>query len=340
LNLGLAEIKTTTDHTPYPKRFVCDNIDVEIRFLLENYGSADKFKFKIDRDSVDCLTPRRNKQVEEALTHFQRLSSWCERVRVYMAKLFNIYQQVNPGVFDFSSVNNNGIFVPVFALFEEIRPEVLSCTMFGDANLLLRQSSSTIDSKIVHLSNMCTSTNHIFSLSEATFTLICYHLEEISSSFSTGVDYIEHMIMRQVVAAIGKHVTPADFHEYIVFHNRKFFGAGYCPKSFCYPVRRAGHVPEGVVSFESKYNGEDMSTPIETYSLYNSSGSDMKFALSPSVQITFGGERHLHGWLHTQFSDSPNISLQLVARARQFSSYILLVGGIIGNDLFRIRMKF
>jgi hypothetical protein len=335
VNVGTAEIKTTTDHAPYPKMFVCEEIDVEIGFLLANFSSADKFKFKIDRDSVDCLTPRRNKQIEEARTHFQKLSSWCERVKVYMAKLFNVYQLVNPGVLDFSSVNTNGIFVPVFALFEERTPDVLSCAMFEDANLLLKQSNSSIDSKILQLSKMMpTSTDPLFALREATFTLICYHLEEISSSFNTCIQYIEHMIMSQVVAAIGKHVTPADFHDYIVFHNRKFFGAGYRPKGFCYPVRRAGHVPEGVVSIESKYIGEDILTPIETYSLYNSSGNDMKFGLSASVQITFGGERHLHGWLHTQFSDSPSISLQLVARARQFSSYILLVGGIIGKDLF------
>ncbi len=36
-----------------------------------------------------------------------------------------------------------------------------------------------------------------------------------------GVNYIEEMLRKQIIAAIGKEVTPVDFANYMVYHNRK-----------------------------------------------------------------------------------------------------------------------
>ncbi len=52
------------------------------------------------------------------------------------------------------------------------------------------------------------------------------------------------------------------------------------------------------------------------------------------LQVTFNGDRFLHGWVSHQFSGQSGASLQLVARARQFSSYIVLVGSIGSAELF------
>jgi len=46
------------------------------------------------------------------------------------------------------------------------------------------------------------------------------------------------------------------------------------------------------------------------------------------------GERHLHGFIAHKFSGVDNASLNLVARARQFSSFIVLIGRIASADLF------
>jgi hypothetical protein len=44
--------------------------------------------------------------------------------------------------------------------------------------------------------------------------------------------------------------------------------------------------------------------------------------------------RYVHGWLGHQFSGESGLSLSLNARARQFSSFVLLVGRIVGTGLF------
>ena len=60
----------------------------------------------------------------------------------------------------------------------------------------------------------------------------------------------------------------------------------------------------------------------------------MFFTLDESTRVVFKGEKHVHGFLRTAFEDSPSLELQLTARARQFSSFILLVGKIVGKDQF------
>ena len=83
----------------------------------------------------------------------------------------------------------------------------------------------------------------------------------------------------------------------------------------------------------------------------------MNFALDASTKVSFYGNRYLHGWIqhqvrrtrihtHTtphpaislltslQFEGDTGLSLNLVARARQFSSFIVLIGAIASADTF------
>lgn len=60
----------------------------------------------------------------------------------------------------------------------------------------------------------------------------------------------------------------------------------------------------------------------------------MSFALNASTSVSFSGDVHLHAWLAHQFSGQNAASLSLVSRARQFSSFIVLVGRIISATQF------
>merc|ERR1740129_373925 len=60
----------------------------------------------------------------------------------------------------------------------------------------------------------------------------------------------------------------------------------------------------------------------------------MTLPLSASVNVTFGGDRFLHAWLQHSFSGSGSLGLSLSARARQFSSFVILVGQVTSPTTF------
>ena len=66
----------------------------------------------------------------------------------------------------------------------------------------------------------------------------------------------------------------------------------------------------------------------------------MEFALNATSTVKFGGERHLHGWMAHRFSGEAMPSLRLVAQARQFSSYIVLIGRIASAKVFQPKYGF
>lgn len=53
-------------------------------------------------------------------------------------------------------------------------------------------------------------------MAEAAIQLAVLHTQQIAQYYSDGVDYIEDMLRKQLIAAIGKEVTPVDFANYMV----------------------------------------------------------------------------------------------------------------------------
>merc|ERR1719491_1234203 len=74
--------------------------------------------------------------------------------------------------------------------------------------------------------------------------------------------------------------------------------------------------------------------PITSLVAHSSREHKMEFPLSASANITFGGDKYLHAWLSHKFSGESGASLSLVSRARQFSSFIVLVGRISSANTF------
>ena len=65
--------------------------------------------------------------------------------------------------------------------------------------------------------------------------------------------------------------------------------------------------------------------------------SPMEFSIDAATKIKFYGDRHLHSFISHQFSGSTFGGLNLVARTRQFSSFILVIGQIISATEFEPR---
>ena len=177
----------------------------------------------------------------------------------------------------------------------------------------------------------------LISVAEAKLVVIGKHMKELKSAFDDGVDCIEWMLRSQLIAAIGKEVTPAEFTEYMVFHNRKLFKKEYEPRPFCYAIRRPNHCPEGTLGVEMERDDGSMAEPVYTSCRCIESGSSracMQFPIDAATNIRFSGNRFLHAYVGHQFSGQSGSRLSLVARARQFSSFILLVGKIQSATIF------
>ena len=57
----------------------------------------------------------------------------------------------------------------------------------------------------------------------------------VAARHAEAMDYIGSLLWHQLIAAIGKEVTPADFSEYMAFHNRKLFMKLSRPLPFVLP---------------------------------------------------------------------------------------------------------
>merc|ERR1712137_1270284 len=167
---------------------------------------------------------------------------------------------------------------------------------------------------------------------EGTVVLALRHFQSICQHFGDGVDFVEDMLRKQLIAAIGKELTSNDFDEYMRYHFRKVFKEEYGPKLFAYAIRRPEHYPEGVISIES--DGESGTQPIASIVKRMENRGVMKFPINASTKISFGGETFVHTWINHQFSGSTPPELKVYARARQFSNFILMIGNITAADEF------
>ncbi|CAE7698434.1 unnamed protein product [Symbiodinium sp. CCMP2456] len=141
------------------------------------------------------------------------------------------------------------------------------------------------------------------------------------------------MLQEQLTAAIGKTLQPVDFGEYMEFHTGELLRPAYKPSPFVFAVRRAQHHPEGTVSIEVSH--ENSHQAISTFGLHREAAPFMRMQLSSAATISFTGEHFVHAAVFHQFARQKEQDLRLVARARQLSCFVLVVGKIISSDTFK-----
>eukprot|EP01122_Echinamoeba_exundans_P006772 TRINITY_DN1971_c0_g2_i1.p1 TRINITY_DN1971_c0_g2~~TRINITY_DN1971_c0_g2_i1.p1 ORF type:complete len:992 (+),score=172.24 TRINITY_DN1971_c0_g2_i1:130-3105(+) len=361
--LGKCETITTTNVTPHPQVRVLPHIDVNITWLLQHINSSDGvFNFRIDRsDAAKCRTPRRNPEVDSSLRQFSLIKNWALSVDSYLWTVFGKQDKHN---YDLSSIKAPSIFVPVQPLFENLSgkaisakeapasaalvafPEV-SASPTGavvlprvDVNSFLWEQKRSLSECMSNFSKLFPAPKEakLISTSEAAIVALMQHTVVLSDHFTDCIDYIEDMLYKQFVSAIGKIVTPVDFTNFMRFHNRKLFKTAFEPRPFCHAIRRPDHYPEGTVSIECQLADGSIPEPIFTTTRHirkdSALAGPMRFPINAATNVVFGGDRYLHAWVNHQFAGSSGQSWSLVARARQFSSFILLVGRIASAEVF------
>jgi hypothetical protein len=336
---GSIEIKTGAKTTPRPQAVARPWLDVNVTWLVSHLDADSKPSFAIDRTKTSCHTPRRNDEIDRALRELDELHAWCTSASSYfLNELFPAQQ--DHGI-DLSAINDANVFVPVLPLFEGNR---VGPTADGDdavvpvafVNAFLAEERRSLVEKRRELDTTLPKDASVITSVEAGLVVTLLHARQVCQAFANSVAYIEDMLRKQLIAAIGKEVTPADFNGYMEFHHRKLVRPEYRPRPFSYAIRRPDHYPEGILSIEDARAGA-MPDAISTIVARSEARRAMSFALDASTRVSFGGERFLHAFIAHQFSGAAAPALELVARARQFSSFILLVGRIASADAFEPR---
>jgi len=116
----------------------------------------------------------------------------------------------------------------------------------GDISLLLRLQAQQMAAKWCELRQAFPPGDEPSALISAAEAVLCgavQHLGEVCGQYAQGVGHLEEMLRRQLVAAFGKEVTPADFDKYMVYHDQRRYRPEFAPEPFCFAVRRPDHYP-------------------------------------------------------------------------------------------------
>jgi hypothetical protein len=229
-----------------------------------------------------------------------------------------------------SSITADQVFCPIVPLMEE-----QSVLHMADVGEFLGEQNRSIDETIEYLSKIYPPRQlvKLISIAEATIVLMCQHMQHLTLMYHDSVDYVEDMLKQQLIQAIGKEIVTKDFDQFMRFHNQKLFGNKYAPTPFSYAVRRPKHFPDGILTIEGTLQkNEPINTMVRT--IAGSEAPSIYIPINAATSIEITGDRHLHGWLQHRFPVKPFEQYQLIARARQFSSFLVVVGTMAGSDKF------
>jgi hypothetical protein len=101
---------------------------------------------------------------------------------------------------------------------------------------------------------------------------------------------------------------------------------------FARSIRQPDHYPDGVLSIEST-TGASSNILTLVRRVPGPHTSPVELPINAATTLELVGDRYLHGWMMHSFTDTDD-SFQLVARARQFSSFLLVLGSIAGPNEF------
>mmetsp|Transcript_17663 Transcript_17663/g.26457 ORF Transcript_17663/g.26457 Transcript_17663/m.26457 type:complete len:962 (-) Transcript_17663:4036-6921(-) len=360
VNTISCELVTTTSQAPYSSSNETNPMDVSLTWLLQNVNKDTlQAKFCVNREKESCRTPRNNDEVRQAWDFFYNVGDWFAGVgRYFTEKDRSIFQgrKVVEGQLRgkkyLYSIKGNGIFVPVLPIFDPTNTNdtmEMSDTSTSpliraeDVNRFLEKQYLTMSEEMKAVASHFSSQPFMAS-TEATIVLLAKHATSITTYWGDGINHIEDMLCTQLYNAIGKNVTSNDLNDFVRYHNQKIFADSYAPESFCYAVRRDGCFPDGAISIEENMIGggnggdnkgnDNKHAMTFTRQLETSNGGYpiMHVPINSATYVQLTGDLFLHAWMLQRFQDKP--SFQLVSRARQFSSFLLLIGKLAGPDTF------
>ncbi|KAL3937890.1 MAG: hypothetical protein SGBAC_007088 [Bacillariaceae sp.] len=291
--------------------------------------------FSVDRQSKDCKTPRRNDGIDEAFTFRNDYEAWANKVSSIFEHLEKVAPPLEgdnrrPTTPEEREALESMMFAPILPLFEGS-----SVLPTGDIDLFLSAHDDSMDD-FVHSVEARYPEEGYMSEKDIILTSMLRHLGELTESWADSVDYVEDLLRKQLVQAIGKELTSQDFERFMSHYTKQILTPEFAPKPFCYAIRRGGQFPDGTISIESEEAG---SGPLVETMVRHIPGGDSNppivLAVDAATSINLQGDRYLHGWVQHRWGlDHGSWKRNLVARANQFSSFLVVLGVMSGPNTF------
>ncbi|CAJ1378399.1 unnamed protein product, partial [Effrenium voratum] len=285
-----SQLKSLGDVTEAPTASGCQDAELDISWLLRlrHRGAA----FLVNRSRQSCRTPRRNEEVQEAVSFFQRLTVFARRA----VELLRPGDGSSDWAAELEDARKASVqmFKPILALFALENNASGRPVLSADVDTVLDAYQKSLDDKL-----------HTIERSEsgglARLVLLLTEMESLSLQMMSAVDALEGMLYQQLTSALGKSIHSSDFGEYMDFHGRMILGDTYAPAPFVYAVRRHQHHPEGTLSIEAKV-GAASEAPLRSFALHLPEGRPMRVELSSATSVTLTGEHYLHAAIFHRFA--------------------------------------
>jgi hypothetical protein len=243
-----------TNAFPFPEQSK-SHFAVKVTWLLYllQLQLEEKKHFQINRNAANCYTPRRNKDIDGAMEFMAEFTSWTTKVNHYIQEeLVNILltydengAKQSASTFREASLwSTQDIFMPILPVFHQYYAEKSKNLLLMDTsvtiaidstyvpsvhiqeeetNLIVQAQQTSLHMKLDEIVSLLSgNVAKLVSSLEVKLVICCRYLEALMTGYRESVDYVEYMLRKQLIAAIGKVMTPWDFGEYMKFHYRKF----------------------------------------------------------------------------------------------------------------------
>ena len=352
------DVTTTLDRSPFAEHVERDPVELSLTWLLRVLSRSPTELdgvFVIDRAAAACRTPRRNPDTEAAVCFLRAAAAWGGALTAYADRLFAIDEHANEDLDVCAAAN---VFMPALPLMEEAASSSAAigaaapdgaapgrsgrcgssrsgseawtggALSAGDTKRFVDESVRQLDETLALVSAWPAA--GLVSAASGRLAVAAAYIARLARAGTEAVGYVEDLLRRQLVAALGQEVTSADFDAYMRHHTRRLFDAAHGPLPLCVPVRAApGRHPEGAVSVES---GGEVVEPAA--SLLVDACACTRFALNTSAEVSVRGRTHVHAHVLHRFCPEEKANLVLHARARQFGGFIVLLGVVAEKGLF------
>lgn len=231
-------ITTSSDSSPRAAKRVCDPRSANVSWFAARMGSgaspADA-TFAIDRSKRSCHTPSNNEDVAAAVACLNELRGFAiSMVAYFVQELCSLFSTTTLPMY---SLNLSNMFVPVLPVLDTTGGQYAidmpkgSVLSEADQRLIVQHyRKDLLEATLPSLRRSFPEASGLMTQREATLSGVFNHMSALLLRHAHCVDYIEHLLLQQLIASVGKVLTARDFDKYMKFHARQIFAPLYAPK--------------------------------------------------------------------------------------------------------------